>query len=173
MSTDYKSNICILHITWTCLFLSWSCLRGGVLGMSLLQSAWQEDRNRDLRPKGSPTYQSGSHLEPCRCRNSISFYCQSQDDASQVHKILLYKSEVILVHWYRIRTLSFQQLQFPWHLHCLYHKETGDHIRNWRLWNWAEWVGGSCGMCYPAAEPNGALLWCCGSLTSRLFLGWY
>lgn len=76
MSTDYKSNICIFHITWTCLFLSCSCLRGGVWGMSLLWLAWQEDRNADLRR--SSTFSQGLILSPIDAETQFYFTARAR-----------------------------------------------------------------------------------------------
>lgn len=48
--------------------------------------------------------------------SETQFYCESQTDAGQVHKILIYKSEGILVHLQRLWTLPFHQSQFSWSL---------------------------------------------------------
>lgn len=75
ISIDYKSNICIFHITWTCLFLSWSCLRGGVLGKSLLQLAWQEGRNQI---KGLPPIRQGLILSPVGAETQFHFTARAR-----------------------------------------------------------------------------------------------
>lgn len=155
-----KSCLACCTSTLTCLLLSWPCLVGEVLD-NLGCSRWGSEVL-----DWACVCQAGSQLELCRFRTHL-FYYQSQTDASQVHTMLVYKSEGILVPLQRIWTLPFHHPQLSWSLfgalgfcaprgNPVTELETGE-----RGVEQSGWVGpAGVSSCHRAL---GALVWCCGS----------